>query len=94
MSHVLSRYTDDKEDHKKPLPIWLWPLIAGQESSDGRDGEKGQKGWQGRPGDTGAKGVPGDQGPKGYMGLKGLDGFKVYCSFQDGLWTMISVYIG
>ena len=61
----------------KPLPIWLWPLIAGQDAKDGLDGEKGQKGWPGPPGVPGPPGPPGTEGEQGDRGSPGVDGEPV-----------------
>ena len=64
-----------KKPYPKPLPIWLWPLVAGQEARDGLDGEKGQKGWQGLPGETGPQGPrgieEGEMGDEGDVGATG-----------------------
>ena len=60
---------------RRPLPIWLWPLIRGVES---HDGEKGENGWPGLSGDEGPRGEPGTgQGEKGDTGERGDDGERV-----------------
>ena len=79
----------------KPLPIWLWPLIAGQDAKDGLDGEKGQKGWPGPPGVTGPPGPPGTEGEQGDIGSPGADGDPVsVIALFIYVAHLINVYLG
>ena len=69
---------------RKPIPIWLWPLIRGAAGRDGLQGEKGEKGWPGMRGDSGREGPAGtEKGEKGDHGPKGSPGpmvkFNVVC---------------